>query len=177
MTGSRGESEVGEELKAAHERLANHGDGTFNRWVKERCGFSHATAYKAIAAFDVFGGEDCKQYLQSFDASALYLLSAPSCPEEATAEAIERAEKGERITHKLAKEIKGDTDVDAETNGTEMDEQNCRKKHLTKKRFETLIALAEAIESHVAKPVREVSILDVRNVVKELLQELRSLNF
>ncbi|HUT93318.1 MAG TPA: hypothetical protein VMY37_27895, partial [Thermoguttaceae bacterium] len=97
---------VGKELKAAHERLAGKGrEGLFRPWV-QRCGFSHTSAYKAVAAYDTFGGEKCKSSLHLFDCNALYLLSAPSCPEDATAEAIQRAEKGERITHKVAKSLK-----------------------------------------------------------------------
>jgi predicted transcriptional regulator len=37
--------------------------------------------------------------------SALYLLAAPSTPDEAVAEALERAESGEQITHAEAKSI------------------------------------------------------------------------
>ena len=96
MTGLQGESEavieVGKELKAAQDRLAGKGrDGMFRPWV-QRCGFSKSAAYRAIAAFETFG--KCPTVGHLFDPKALYLLSAPSCPEEATAEAIERAEKG-----------------------------------------------------------------------------------
>jgi TusA-related sulfurtransferase len=41
-----------------------------------------------------------------FEPTALYLLSAESCPAAATKEAIKRAKKGEQITAKVAKEIK-----------------------------------------------------------------------
>lgn len=41
----------------------------------------------------------------NFGASALYLLAAPSTPEPARIEAIERAQAGEAITHKAAQAI------------------------------------------------------------------------
>jgi hypothetical protein len=95
---------IGRELKAAQERLANHRVGTFQKWVKQRCGITPKSAYRAISAFDAFGY--CDKLSQYFDASSLYLLSAESCPEEATAEALKLAADGQRITHKVAKELR-----------------------------------------------------------------------
>ena len=62
-----------------------------------------STAYRAIAAHEVFG--KCPTVGHFFDARAIYLLSAGSCPEAATAEAIQLAEKGDYIDEKLAKAI------------------------------------------------------------------------
>ena len=62
---------VGKELKAAHERLAGKGrEGLFRPWV-QRCGFSHTSAYKAVAAYDTFGGEKCKSSLHLFGCGML----------------------------------------------------------------------------------------------------------
>lgn len=98
---------IGEELTAAHKLLAGKGrDGMFRPWVEESCGFAFRTAYRAMEAFTTFGGEKCANLAHLFDASALYVLSADSTPDEATTEAITRAEAGEKITHKLAKTIK-----------------------------------------------------------------------
>lgn len=96
---------IGKELKEAQQRLAHHGDGMFNKWVKQRCGISLSCAYKSINAHEVFG-EVCVNFTQTFDASALYLLSADSCPEEATEEALRLAEEGQHVSHKVAKELK-----------------------------------------------------------------------
>ncbi len=96
---------IGKELKAAQERLAGKGrDGMFRPWVKHECRISHNAAYQAIRAFDAF--KKCNNLLHFFDASALYLLSADSCPEEATEEAIRLAESGEKVTHKKALALK-----------------------------------------------------------------------
>lgn len=101
-TTAEGVMKLGAELSAAQQKLSNHGDGTFGKWCQQRCGISRVTANKAINVYKAF---DCKPSLQSFDPTALYLLSSPSCPEEATTEAVERAEQGERITAKLARDI------------------------------------------------------------------------
>ena len=117
--GAEGVMAIGKELTAAQDRLANHGDGTFGKWAQARCGFTRQSAYRAIAAFGTF--KDCNIMLQTFDPTALYLLSADSCPEGATAEALKLAETGEKITAKRAKEIiaevggdDGDDESDAE---------------------------------------------------------------
>ncbi len=104
--GAEGVIAIGKELAAAQKRLAGKGrDGVFRRWVEMRCGFTSRTAYNAIAACNTFGGKKCEN-VSHFDTSALYLLSADSCPESATKEAIRLAKKGEKITHKRAKELK-----------------------------------------------------------------------
>ncbi len=94
-----GVMKLGEHLYEAHEVLCNHGDGTWGKWCKDRCGISRMQAQRAIDAYNQFA--DCNKLLQTSDPSALYLLSAPSCPKEATDEAIRRAEKNEHISHKV----------------------------------------------------------------------------
>jgi hypothetical protein len=97
--------QLGKALSEVHELLAGRGrDGMFRPWRRDRCGFAHATTYKNIAAFKTFG--KCKPGLHLFEAKALYLLSAESCPEDAAKEAIRRAKKGEAITATVAREIK-----------------------------------------------------------------------
>lgn len=98
---------IGERLHTARKLLAGSGrDGQFRPWVKERCGFSHQTTYNYIHAFSTFGTKKCKTVLHLFGAKAIYTLSADACPEKAAKEAMRRAAKGERINHKLAKELK-----------------------------------------------------------------------
>lgn len=101
--GAEGVIAIGKELQAAQERLAKQKTGTFQKWVKARCGFSQSTAYSYIAVARCFGK---RPNFGRFDSSALFLLSADSCPEDATKEALKRAKKGEKITHKIAKDIK-----------------------------------------------------------------------
>jgi len=102
-TTAEGVMKLGAELTAAHAKLSNHGDGTFGKWCSLRCGLTARHARNMMGVCDTF--KDREMISQSADPTALYLLSAPSCPEEATAEALERAEQGERITTKLARDI------------------------------------------------------------------------
>lgn len=110
---------LGKELADAQKRLSHRGNGTFGKWCVERCGISRMTAHNAITAFGVFGGANCKTVLQSFDATALYLLSAETCPEDATKDAINAAKRGEVITKKAALEFieKYTADSDDELSG------------------------------------------------------------
>ena len=89
---------LGKEFAEAQERLANYGNGQFQKWIKERCGITPRSAYNAINAHATF--KDCEKSSQSFDTSALYLLSSDSTPEAATAATVARAEgqtgRGER---------------------------------------------------------------------------------
>jgi hypothetical protein len=94
---------IGSEFASAHKRLSHHGDGTFGKWCKDRCGVTHQHALRSIAAYETFGSsEHC---VQMFDATSLYLLSAPACPEDATKEALKSAEDGVPVPAKLARDI------------------------------------------------------------------------
>ena len=95
--------EVGKDLAGVQKKLANHGNGVFNKWIEQRCGFTRQSAYRYIGVHDAFG--DCNTVLQTCDAKALYRLSSDSCPEAATNKALHLAKKGERITDKKAREI------------------------------------------------------------------------
>lgn len=121
--GAEGVITLGKELKAAQSLLASPDktEGTFNKWIVERCGFSKSSAYNALAAFKAFGS--CPTVGQHFDCRALYLLSADSCPEEATKEAVRLAKKGEQITHKRAKAIKGKHTGASEPAGFDYDKE------------------------------------------------------
>ena len=95
--------EIGADLLAVQADLAHHGDGTFQRFVKEAVGVSTKTAYNYMNLAGFL--KDRVKITQSFDPAAVYLLTADAAPEAAEAEAVQRAEAGERITPKVAKEI------------------------------------------------------------------------
>ena len=97
---------IGAELSKAHDKLAHHGNGVFGRWVEERCGISRMSANRYMQVQEAFGKtKECNKLLQTFDDSAMYLLAAPSAPKQALDDALGRAKSGEKITHKIAKEI------------------------------------------------------------------------
>jgi len=72
--------------------------------VKEDLKLSASYGVKILNVYDKWGSTN-NLLVENIGASALYLLSAPSTPESAREEAMERAEAGESVTHKTAKEI------------------------------------------------------------------------
>lgn len=78
--------------------------GQFNLWLKTEFQWSRSTAYNYINIFESFGS--CPNFGQlDIAISALYLLAAPSTPETAREEALERAVEGETISSTKAKAI------------------------------------------------------------------------
>lgn len=90
---------IGQKLAEVKGRL---GHGHFGDWLEAEFGWSQYTAINFMRVWSKFGNFP---NLDSFAPSALYLLAAPSTPEEAIAEVLERAENGESITHALVKRI------------------------------------------------------------------------
>jgi predicted transcriptional regulator len=97
--------QLGDLMFKAQQELSHHGDGTFCAWVESRCGFTPRTARNYIAIATTFIGKVRESLSQTSTAEALYFLARDTTPEEAIAEAVERAERGERITLPKAKEI------------------------------------------------------------------------
>lgn len=92
--------EIGEKLIQVKDKL---GHGRFGVWLKAEFKWDERTARNFMSVADKFRSENFADL--DFAPSALYLLAAPSTPEEALQSALELAEKGETISHALAKEI------------------------------------------------------------------------
>lgn len=92
--------EIGERLIDVRARI---GDGLFAGWLTAEFDWSRAAAYRFISVAERFTGQASQ--IETFAPSALYLLAAPSTPDEARAEALARAENGERVGHKEAQQI------------------------------------------------------------------------
>lgn len=90
--------ENGRDLLEVKERLEH---GQFQKWVEGNFPWSLPTAERMIQVAERFENRQ----IDDFSKSVLYLLAAPSTPESARQEAIEKAEAGESITHKQAKEL------------------------------------------------------------------------
>lgn len=93
--------EIGERLTDVRDRL---GDESFSAWLRAEFQLSRRTAYNLIGVYVHLRGRANFAQLD-IAASALYLLAAPSTPDDARAEALERAAQGEPITHRAAQEI------------------------------------------------------------------------
>ena len=95
--------EIGERLIEVKEHLQYQRSGNgFGAWLKAEFDWSADTAGRFINVAQRFG--KVPQFAE-LSASVLYLLASPSTPDEARAEALERAEAGERISHTEAKAI------------------------------------------------------------------------
>lgn len=94
--------EIGQKLIEVKERL---GHGDWEPWLKTEFDWSYPTAARFMQVGRAFNQS---YQIDNFAPSALYLLAAPSTPESARLEALERAEQGEPITHSTAKAIVSD---------------------------------------------------------------------
>lgn len=92
--------EIGEKLIEVKNQLPH---GSFGEWLEIEFEWGTSQAARFMQVAERFG--DKIYQIDKFSPSALYLLAAPSTPDEARAEAISRAEDGERVTHQAAKQI------------------------------------------------------------------------
>ena len=91
--------DIGRKLNDVKSRLAH---GQFGAWLEAEFSWTDRTARRFMAVADKFG-DDENGHIVRFAPSALYLLSTG--PDEAREEALQRAEQGESITHKAAKQL------------------------------------------------------------------------
>lgn len=94
---------IGEKLADVRGRLQHNKSGGFDGWIEAEFGMSRRTAYRFINIFERFANCDNLAQLD-IATSALYLLAAPSTPDEVVDQLLERAETGEHITHAAAKQ-------------------------------------------------------------------------
>jgi hypothetical protein len=95
---------VGQELLAVKETLPH---GHFGPWLRAEFGWTERTARNFMAVAQRFGPKTEMISDLRMEATAAYLLAAPSAPEEASEIALRRAQKGEHITAAVAKDILG----------------------------------------------------------------------
>lgn len=93
--------ENGRDLMEVKERLEH---GQFQKWIEANFPWSVKTARQMMKAADVFSKQTNSSVL-NFAKETLFLLAQDSTPDTAREEAIDRAEQGEKFTHKQAKEL------------------------------------------------------------------------
>ena len=93
--------EIGNMLNQVQSKLER---GEFDEWIKTEFDWSRRTAYKFISVYKRF---DRQVNLEEINiaTSALYLLAAESTPEAIREEFIQKAQKGEKITHQQVKKV------------------------------------------------------------------------
>ena len=141
---------IGKELLAVKERLEH---GQFGDWIKHYFGWASSTAARMMDAAKVFGEFPNLGNL-TIDTSALYLLSSDKCPDETRDEFVERAEKGERITHAMVK---------AELDGDDKDEPTYED------RIDKIIAKIRLLAAN--EPQRCILIASLKNICQELEED------
>lgn len=95
--------EAGGKFAEIRDLLRHNKSGGFDGWIESKQ-LGRRTVYRLL---DLHGTFATVPHVAQLDiaATAAYLLAAPSTPAEARAEAIQRAEAGERITVATAKQI------------------------------------------------------------------------
>jgi hypothetical protein len=93
--------EIGQKLTDVRSRLKH---GQFEIWLKAEFGWSRRTAYNFINVYEAFG-ERANLAQIDIATSALYLLAAPSTPQEVRSGVLERAKAGETVTHKQLRQV------------------------------------------------------------------------
>lgn len=140
---------IGDELIAVKDRLAH---GQFGEWIAHYFGWSHKTCCNLMNAATAFGKIENFSTL-TIDTTALYLLSSDKCPDETREEFIERAEKGEHITHAV---VKQELDGDKEPPSYE-------------DRIDKLIAKIRLLAAN--EPQRCILIASLKNICQELEED------
>lgn len=94
---------IGRELTSVKHMLPH---GAWQPWLKAEFGWSDRHARRLLNVYWEFGCKktDTVSVLEPIDLKALYLLAAPSTPQEVRDEAVEKAATGERVTHASVKE-------------------------------------------------------------------------
>ncbi len=93
--------EVGQKLNEVRSQLEH---GHFEGWLSAEFGWSRRTAYNFINVYEAFS-ESTNFAQLDIATSALYKLAAPSTPPSVRKKFLEKAEKGEKITHKEISQV------------------------------------------------------------------------
>ncbi len=91
---------VGQNLAEVKQQLKH---GEFRNWLKTEFNWSISSATKFMQVSEQFKNVNFTHF--NFATSALYVLAAPSTPENARQHALKLASRGENITYSLAKLI------------------------------------------------------------------------
>lgn len=93
--------DIGKYLMEVKQKL---GHGNFYSWIDAEFDWGYSSVTRFMQVADRFKTSNLQEI--DISPSALYHLSASSTPYEATYEALERASKGEKITEKMAKNLR-----------------------------------------------------------------------
>ncbi|HEU4327838.1 MAG TPA: hypothetical protein VFS21_32170 [Roseiflexaceae bacterium] len=99
-------AQVRADLRADAEEHGGDDELTFTQWLESEFDWSRRKAYYLISVYERFHARaNFAQVANQLGATALYMLAAPSTPDSAIDEALQRAEAGEEISRQVVKEI------------------------------------------------------------------------
>lgn len=118
--------EIGRRLTKIKKTLP-HGD--FYPWIEQEIGLHSSTVLHFMRVWQTFG--DCREQISQLglNVSILYVLSAPSTPEELRSKVLTKAQKGEPVSIAEVKQLKKEYELrksDLEPNKTIEVEQTTR---------------------------------------------------
>ncbi|MFN6514077.1 MAG: DUF3102 domain-containing protein [Nostoc sp. CreGUA01] len=93
--------EIGQKLAEVRSQLKH---GQFESWLKAEFDWSRRTAYNFINVYETLA-ERANLAQIDIATSALYLLAAPSTPQNVREEFLQRAHEGQTITHKSIRQV------------------------------------------------------------------------
>jgi len=87
-----------------HEYHQEFGYQDYSKWIKESLGLGSTRGDQLLNVYEQFGSTT-QSVVDYLPVATMFLLAAPSTPESARTEAIEKAENGESLTIKQTKEL------------------------------------------------------------------------
>jgi hypothetical protein len=170
---------IGKELAEAQAELANHAGGIFIEWATTVTGASKSSIYRLIDVYKQFGSRPNLGQLP-LGKSALFLLSAPSVPDEVRDDVIARAESGEQLTVAAVKEAIADAKPKAEPEAAAAEPEapeppadNPHNPEADKASLRILLGLADGGKLHRMVLVRQA--LDVGLTNAQVIRALQAL--
>jgi len=100
--------DIGRRLADCHDRiLKDQSHAAWLDWLDREFGWAEKTARNFINVHEMQALKSVNFTDLSLPVSSLYLLAAPSTPEQVRTEVLDRAAKGEKVSHKDVKEAIG----------------------------------------------------------------------
>ena len=126
--------EIGKCLAEVREKLKY---GQFQAWLKSEFDWSRRMAYNFIQVYETF---DSRANLAqvSLASSVLYLLAAPSTPQEVREEVLHQAKEGQKVTYSKVREALKVGKTSSESAIVTKENSDLPKKNLTKSEIEII---------------------------------------
>jgi response regulator of citrate/malate metabolism len=149
--------ETGERLQRVKQRLQH---GEFMTWVENELKCHYSTALHFMRVWETFGEQKEQIADVGINVSVLYLLSAPSMPEQLRAEIVEMAKAGNPISFAEAKRLK------KEYSERKIDDSSTGKKETITTIDVTADSASAQLETSQLKSIEKQQIVSIVSKVK-----------